>query len=87
MAMKVHVSSLRVSDDCRETLRKDGWILAADGIMALYASHPEVRDEPGARFRLYRLGLLTSAALRIEFSAERSATPTGGARRGAERTA
>jgi hypothetical protein len=69
--MRVHMSSLRASDDFRETLRNDGWkILTADGSKSLDATHPQLRDEKSARLRLHRLGLLTSGFLRIEFARE-----------------
>jgi len=72
--MRVHLSSLRSSEDFRETLQKDGWtICAAAGPKSLNATHPLVHDEDSARFRLHCLGLLISGSLRIEFPRESQA--------------
>lgn len=47
-------------------LERDGWAIESDGD-AFFANNPDVADEPAARNRLDRLGLLTSARVRIEF--------------------
>jgi hypothetical protein len=51
----------------QERLHKDGWELERGSGEAYFAWHPQVIDEGAARARLYRLGLLTSNALYIEF--------------------
>ncbi len=51
-------------------LEKDGWQLDAGSKDHVDARHPLVKDEVSARTRLYRLGLLTSASLRISFRKE-----------------
>ena len=66
--MKVHMKLLRCPDDLRTSLRKDGWVIQKTSRKnELDASHPQVEDEDMARIRLQRLGLLTSASLRVEF--------------------
>ena len=66
--MNVHISFLRCSGDFRAILVKDGWaILTAESRDELDATHPEVGDQDAARIRLYRLGLLVSHWLRIDF--------------------
>lgn len=75
--MNVHINLLRLTDSFRVSLRQDGWVvLAANDKGALDATHPDVKDENAARIRLDRLGMLTSAAIRIEFRPEaRALTP------------
>ena len=74
-AMTIHIEMLHRGESIRELLREDGWrVDKADG--GYDAEHPEVQDGATARARLSVLGLLTSAALRIEFwpTAHRSGT-------------
>jgi hypothetical protein len=70
--MDVRIQLLRRSDHCRTALHTDGWELEAADTDVLCARHPLVEDERAARSRLYRLGLLTSAFLRIEFRLART---------------
>ena len=68
MPLNVHISILRWSVNFSAILLKDGWaILAAESRDELDATHPEVGDQKAARIRLYRLGLLLSRSLRIDF--------------------
>jgi hypothetical protein len=67
--MKLHLRFLRQAGKLRETFEDDGWQLASESNEWLFADHPEVPDEPAARSRLNRLGLLTSGSLHIEFRA------------------
>jgi hypothetical protein len=64
--MRVHIEVLRRPDACREVLQQDGWRLQG-GEDSFSATHPGAPDEDSARQRLLRLGLLTSAWLRIDF--------------------
>jgi hypothetical protein len=64
--MTIYIEMLHRGESIREVLREHGWRLhKADG--GYDAEHPAVQDGPAARDRLNVLGLLTSAALRIEF--------------------
>jgi hypothetical protein len=65
--MKVHFRFLRHAGELQQELRNDGWKLERDRDDFLLGRHPEVSDERAARSRLYRLGLLTSRSLCIEF--------------------
>ena len=65
--MRVHFSFLRFQDTLRGLLITDGWKFEPDQDQTHHAKHVLVRDESAARTRLDRLGLLTSAHLRIEF--------------------
>jgi hypothetical protein len=65
--MDILISILRGSETVPHRLRRDGWHLAAATDHSFVAHHPGVTDEPEARIRLQKLGLLTSRALRIEF--------------------
>ena len=68
MLMNVHISILRCSGHFRAILQKDGWAISTAGSESeLDATHPEVDDQDAARSRLYRLGLLISHWLRIDF--------------------
>jgi hypothetical protein len=53
--------------DVRPLLRSHGWRLDEGGPGNFHASHAGARDQPAARVRLHRLGLLTYARVRIEF--------------------
>jgi hypothetical protein len=68
-AMKLHLRFLRQAGELRKALQNDGWQLAKEKNECFFANHPEVSDEPAARNRLNRIGLLTSASLSIEFLA------------------
>jgi hypothetical protein len=67
--MNIYIEFVRSGGDLSRLLRRDGWLLDRHR-HAFSASHPEVPDETAARTRLYRLGILTSPAVRIEFSKE-----------------
>jgi hypothetical protein len=56
-------------------LEKDGWQLDPGCKDHVDARHPQVKDEFSARSRLCRLGLLTSASLRISFRKEPARPP------------
>jgi hypothetical protein len=73
--MRIYIEPLRNREAVHGLLREHGWRLdRANGGYA--AKHPAVRDERAARGTLHALGLLTSAAVRIEFwpDARRSGT-------------
>jgi hypothetical protein len=65
--MHVHIHPLRPSPNLPTIFREDGWTLEAEQNGDLRARHPQAPDESTARGRLFRLGLLTSCSLRIEF--------------------
>jgi hypothetical protein len=65
--MVVHIRVLTRSPEVRELLCQNGWDVDEEGADALVATHPRVGDQPAARARLWRLGLLTSPRLRIAF--------------------
>jgi hypothetical protein len=65
--MLVHIRELTRSPQVARVLREHGWDVAQESADELVATHPEVKDQPAARARLWRLGLLTSPRLRIEF--------------------
>jgi len=65
--MDILIRVLQGSDAVPLRLRKDGWQLRLAANDSFLACHPSVADEPQARLRLQKLGLLTSRALRIEF--------------------
>jgi hypothetical protein len=66
-AVNVRIVFLQSAGLLQEALRNDGWQLSDGPAGHCDASHPEVRDQQAARSRLARLGLLTSARLRINF--------------------
>src|SRR5262249_55281953 len=66
-AMRLRIHLLYRGDLVTERLQRDGWNLQAEGADFLSACHAAVDGELAARLRLQGLGLLTSAALRIEF--------------------
>jgi hypothetical protein len=65
--MMIRFEFVRGADGLRELLRANGWKLEDPVAGTLYATHPEVGDQPAARSRLHELGVLTSAQFRIEF--------------------
>src|SRR5262249_3611220 len=65
--MKVRIQLLYRGEVVTMRLLHDGWRLTAESINTLTASHVAVDTEPAARRRLNRLGLLTSACMRIAF--------------------
>jgi len=65
--MKVHLRFLRQAGQLQQALQADGWELQRNQDQSLVARHFNVPDEPSARSRLHRLGLLTSASVCIEF--------------------
>ena len=65
--MRVRFQPLREWGDLRRVLRADGWVLEGEPPAAVVAEHPNATDQPAARGRLHRLGLLTSGGVRIEF--------------------
>ncbi len=68
--MIVSIYPIRSWNPSLEVLKKDGWQLESRSRDHVYARHPQVNDESSARSRLYRIGLLTSASLRIAFRRE-----------------
>jgi hypothetical protein len=66
--MNVHISILRFPGKFRAILVNDGWAISTEeSENELDAIHSEVGDQETARIRLYRLGLLLSHWLRIDF--------------------
>jgi hypothetical protein len=65
--MRIRIECLSGTAGLRALLRAGGWRLEGPAGDAFYASHPGAGDQPAARSRLHRLGLLTSPRLRIEF--------------------
>ncbi len=65
--MKLRIQLLHHGEAVKDHLQRDGWKLKAESSDTLSACHAAVDNEPAARLRLYGLGLLTSAALRIDF--------------------
>ena len=65
--MNIWIEPLIPSTDLEEILIDDGWELLVESDHLIFANHPEVPDEPTARSRLDRLGLLTSRSHRIQF--------------------
>jgi hypothetical protein len=70
--MHVEMKILSRPDIIRDTLHRDGWLIKKAHGDQIHAIHSEVGDEAAARVRLFRLGLLTSSSLRIEFPLSRS---------------
>jgi hypothetical protein len=65
--MMLFIELLGSPDRLRECLINDGWKLEDLREGNLRATHSQVPDQVAARRRLCKLGLLTSASLRIEF--------------------
>ena len=65
--MRLRIQLLHRGEVVEERLRRDGWELKAESVDTLSVWHAAVESEPAARRRLDAAGLLTSAALRIEF--------------------
>ncbi len=65
--MRLHLELLRQAHLLRHVLQEDGWELKQQPNHSYSAHHPAIADEPAARNRLLRLGLLTSSLVRIEF--------------------
>jgi hypothetical protein len=66
--MKLRVQVLRRNKEVLERLHRDGWELESISANSLWARHPSVATNTQARRRMHRLGLLLSAAVRIEFA-------------------
>ena len=64
--MNVRIEVLRRGMDLPRILQNDGWVIGHNR-MVLSATHPDVASESDARLRLYRLGILTSRLVRIDF--------------------
>jgi hypothetical protein len=73
--MRLRLRFLRRKELIQESLRADGWQLVRQRDNQVTAEHPLVKDEATARTRLQDLGLLTSAALYIEFIRSKNADP------------
>ena len=73
--MRLRLRFLRRKELIQESLRADGWELVRQRDNQVTAEHPLVKDEASARIRLQDLGLLTSAALYIEFIRSKTADP------------
>ncbi len=65
--MDVHFEVLAKTISLRAMLEESGWRVEQDGADSYTASHPDVEDQPAARNRLQKMGLLTSNQVRIEF--------------------
>ena len=65
--MTLYVQVLRGNKEVRERLQRNGWQLGSISPNSLWARHPGVASGAEARRRMHRLGLLISAAVRIEF--------------------
>jgi hypothetical protein len=65
--MDVHFETAGASADLRAYLEAHGWRLDEGDDNHFTARHPNAEDQPAARQKLNRLGLLTSGRLRIEF--------------------
>ena len=65
--MQTRIDFLRTPGQLEQILRKDGWQLQAGSETVRNFKHPDVPDQDAARTRLYRLGLLTSGAVRVDF--------------------
>jgi hypothetical protein len=65
--MHLHIQLLRDRNGVRRGLCRDGWDCEDRRDGAVIARHLSVTDGVDARGRLHRLGLLTSASLRIDF--------------------
>ena len=65
--MVVYIRVLKWSPEVRELLFENRWDVEELGNGILAASHPLVVDQTEARIRLWRLGLLTSSRVRIDF--------------------
>jgi hypothetical protein len=66
--MKLYLQVLHRNREVLERLQRDGWELESVSPNSLWARHPSVATNTEARQRMHRLGLLLSAAVRIEFS-------------------
>lgn len=66
--MKVQIDLLRRAPTLSARLQKNGWRIEFENERSLIVDHPDVADAGAARERLHRLGVLTSAALRIDFA-------------------
>jgi hypothetical protein len=65
--MDVHFEAVKGPAGLRALLEANGWRLDEGEGDHFTARHPDVMDQPTARQKLNRMGLLTSARLRIEF--------------------
>jgi hypothetical protein len=65
--MEVYFETVGGSADLRELLESHGWRLDEGEGNHFTARHTDAEDQPAARQKLDRLGLLTSGRLRIEF--------------------
>jgi hypothetical protein len=82
----VYLQFLRHAGELQDILKRDGWTLQPEKDQSQRARHSSVADETSARSRLHRLGLLTSASMRISFtSGELKAGATDATSRGRSR--
>jgi hypothetical protein len=58
---------LHHSDEIRDILQRDGWVIEKDQGDEIQVIHRHVGNEAAARNRLFRLGLLTTPSMRINF--------------------
>jgi hypothetical protein len=72
--MRIRFKILRARVSLPRILRSDGWALEGGRQDAVVTTHPDAAYAPTARSRLFRLGLLISCCVRIEF------LPDGGLR-------
>jgi hypothetical protein len=75
--MRLAIQFLRDTEDLSRDLKNAGWRLQPTRSDWVYATLPEDCDEQSVRRQLVRIGLLTSASLRISFlpSSVPKATP------------
>jgi hypothetical protein len=73
--MKVRIEMLAFFGQVKDRLQGDGWEIERQDATGFWIRHASVPSESLARARLNRLGLLTSAAVRIEFGLPRSRVP------------
>jgi hypothetical protein len=73
--MIIDLEILGRNADVRAALLKDGWRLEPRERDQYVASHQAVPDEPTARLRLDKVGLLTSSKVRIRFPLPRLSRP------------
>jgi hypothetical protein len=74
--MRIHVEVLHQRHAIRHLLRENGWRLDKEN-KGFAAEHPAVHDQAAARKNLQALGLLTSAAVRIEFGPSLTSSASG----------
>jgi hypothetical protein len=72
--MELHLLPLKDFERVHSVLHADGWLLEKDQSGLIHAQHRAIPDEPAARHRLFKLGLLTSRFVQIRFERTRKRT-------------